>query len=59
MLVNNYLLIFLNNSYILNFNIKGKLEEIKKLNSAIGSQPIFINGLLMYIDKRNRLTVLN
>ncbi len=59
MIVNNRLLIFLNNSYVLNFNIKGRLEEIKKLNSEIGSQPIFINGLLIYLDKKNRLNILN
>ena len=59
MLVNNNLFVFLNNSYVLNFNIKGKLQEIKKLNSEVNSQPIFINGSLMYLDKKNRLTIVN
>ena len=59
MLVNNNLFVFLNNSYVLNFNIKGKLQEIKKLNSEVNSQPIFINGSLMYLDKQNRLTIVN
>ena len=59
MLVNNDFLFFLNNSYILYFNIKGKLQEIKKLNSKISSEPIFVNSRLLYLDKKNRLRVLN
>ena len=59
MLVNNNLFVFLNNSYILNFNIKGKLQEIKKLNSEVNSQPIFIDGSLIYLDQKNRLTIVN
>jgi len=59
MLVNNDFLVLLNNSYIIYFNIKGKLKEIKKLNSKINSKPIFINGSLLYLDKNNRLRVLN
>ena len=59
MLVNNDFLFFLNNSYILYFNIKGKLKEIKKLNSKISSEPIFVNSTLLYLDKKNRLRVLN
>ena len=59
MLVNNNLFVFLNNSYVLNFNIKGKLQEIKKLNSKVNSQPIFIDGSLMFLDQKNRLTIVN
>ena len=59
MLVNNDFLFFLNNSYILYFNIKGKLKEIKKLNSKISSEPIFVNSTLLYLDKKNRLRLLN
>lgn len=59
MLVNNDFLLFLNNSYILYFNIRGKLKEIKKLNSKISSEPIFIDKSLLYLDKKNRLRVLN
>ena len=59
MLVNNNLFVFLNNSYVLNFNIKGKLQEIKKLNSEVNSQPIFIDAVLMYLDQKNRLTIVN
>lgn len=59
MLVNNDFLIFLNNSYILYFDINGKLKEIKKLNSKISSKPIFVDRSLFYLDKNNRLRVLN
>ena len=59
MLVNNDFLLFLNNSYILYFDIRGRLKEIKKLNSKISSEPIFIDKSLLYLDKKNRLRVLN
>ena len=47
MLVNNDFHIFLNNSYILYFNIKGRTKKVKKLNSKISSEPIIVN--LYYI----------
>ena len=59
MLVNNDFLILLNNSYLLYFEIKGKLIEIRKLNSKINSKPIFIDSSLMYLDNKNRLRILN
>ena len=59
MLVNNDFLILLNNSYLLYFEIKGKLKEIRKLNSKINSKPIFIDSSLMYLDNKNRLRILN
>ena len=58
-LVNNEFLIFLNNSYILYFDIKGKLKELRKLNSRLSSKPIFIDKSLLYLDKKNRLRILN
>ena len=59
MLVNNNLLISLNNSYLLYFDISGKLKEIKKLNSPMSSKSIFIDRSLIYLDKKNRLRILN
>ncbi len=59
MLVQDEFLILLNNSYILNFDIRGKLQEIRELNSRISSKPIFINSSLLYLDKKNRLIILN
>lgn len=59
LIANNEILILLNNSYILNFDIKGKLKKIKKLNSKVSSQPIFIEKSLLYLDNKNKLIILN
>ena len=58
-IINNNLLILLSNSYLLNFNIKGDLKEIKKIKSKIKSQPIFIEGTALFLDYKNRLVILN
>ena len=57
--MNNNILILLSNSYLLNFNIKGDLKEIKKVKSSIKSQPIFIEGSALFLDYKNRLIILN
>ena len=44
-LFNNNLLISLNNSYLLYFDISGKLKEIKKLNSPMSSKSILSTDL--------------
>ena len=59
MMADNNLLMFLNNSYVLNFDIKGDITKIKKLKFKINTNPIFIDKLLLYIDKKNRLILLN
>ena len=58
-LINNDLFVLLNNSFLLNFNIKGKLKKIIKLNSSLNTEPIFINKSFLYLDKKNRLRILN
>ena len=59
MLVQDEFLILLNNSYILSLDVRGKLKEIRELSSRISSKPIFINSSLLYLDKKNRLIILN
>jgi len=59
MIVNNKLFVFLKNSYVLKFSLSGNLEEVKKLSSKIKSNPIFIENFLMFLDKKNRLSILN
>jgi len=56
---NNKIYIILKNSYILNFNINGKLENINKLPSKINSQPIFIDNSLMYLDFKKKLSIID
>ena len=58
-LVNNKLLIIMNNSNLLDFNISGKLNSINKLPKKINSFPIFINGSLIYLNNKNKIIVLN
>ena len=59
MIVNDKIFIFLKNSYILKFSIYGNLDEIVKLNNALSSEPIFINNTLLYLDKKNKLRIIN
>ena len=58
-LVNNDLFVLLNNSFLLNFDIKGKLKKINKLKSSVNTHPIFIDKSFLYLDKKNRLRILN
>ena len=58
-ILNNRLYIFLNNSYYIKFNPNGKLEGINKLKSKINSDPIFVNGKIIYINNKNRLVAVN
>ena len=58
-LANNKLLIMMNNSNLLDFNISGKLNSINKLPKKINSFPIFINGSLIYLNNKNKIIVLN
>ena len=55
----NKILIFLANSYVLEFSIEGKLQNISKLKSKIKSNPIFIQDKLIYINKKNKFLVIN
>jgi len=59
MIINSQIYIFLKNSYILTFDLKGKLLEIKKLPTKIKTYPIIIDGSILYMDRNNRLSVLN
>ena len=59
MLANNKLLVFLNNSFISFFNIRGNLEQINKIPKKINSNPIFINGSILYLDVKNKLKIIS
>ena len=59
LLVNNDLIVLLNNSFLLNFDVRGKLKKIYKLKSRINTEPIFIDKSFLYLDNKNRLTILN
>ena len=59
LLMNDKIFIFLNNSFILNFDIIGNLDNIEKLPTKINSNPIIIDGSIIYLDKKNRLSIVN
>ncbi len=58
-IVNNNIYVFLNNSYYLKYNLEGRLKEIKKFPSKINSQPIFIQNSIIFLDRKNKLSIIN
>ena len=58
-MTNDDLMIFLKNSYILRFDIRGNLKEVDKLPSKILSSPIFVNRKVLYFDTKKKLVVLD
>tara|TARA_B100001027_G_scaffold216710_1_gene193949 strand:+ start:4167 stop:5495 length:1329 start_codon:yes stop_codon:yes gene_type:complete len=59
MIVNDKIYIFLKNSFLLNFDLNGKLKSINKLPNKLNTFPIIIDGSIVYFDFKNRLSVLN
>jgi outer membrane protein assembly factor BamB len=57
--MNNQIFIFLKNSYVLKFNVSGDLSEINKLPAKIISKPIIVNKFLIFLDKKNKVSVVN
>ncbi len=58
-IVNGELFIFLENSYLVRFDLNGKIKKITKLPSKIETTPIFINNSILYLSKKNKLIILN
>ena len=59
MILNNKLIVFLKNSYFLIFNTDGELEQVNKLPKKINSFPIVINNSLIYLDTRNKISIID
>ena len=59
MMADDRLIIFLNNSYYLKTNIYGEIIEIKKLPSVLNSNQIIVNGFLIFINKQNKIYMVN
>ena len=59
MMVNGNIYIFLKNSYILKFNVRGTLVKVDKLPSKINTQPIFIDSSILYLNNSNKLFMVN
>lgn len=58
-ILNSKLFIFLQNSYVIQLDLKGEIEEIKKLPSKIKTKPIILNNSIMYLDNKNKLSIIN
>ena len=59
MLLNSEIFVFLENSFILNFENNGELKDVKKLPSKIYSSPILIDNSILYLNLRKKLIILN
>ena len=59
MILNGKIVIFLQNSFILISNINGNLEQIRKLPTKINSYPITIDKTLLYLDKKNKISIID
>lgn len=59
MIVNSNIYVFLKNSRIIQFDIKGSVKDIKKLPSSLNIHPIFIDNYLIYLNKKNKIIIVN
>ena len=59
MMADDKIFVFLKNSYVIKLSIYGKIVNIIKLPSKLKSQPIIVDNKLFYINKKNKLLVVN
>jgi outer membrane protein assembly factor BamB len=58
-IVNDQIFIFLENSFVLKFDIFGEIRDIFKLQKRINSNLMFINSSMLYVNNKNKLILLN
>ena len=59
MILNNKIVIFLKNSFILFLDINGNFKQIRKLPTKIYTSPVIVNKNIIYLDKKNKLSIIN
>ena len=59
MFADNKIFIFLKNSFVLKFNLNGELSGIDKLPEKIKSKPIIIDSSLIFLNFKNRISIVN
>ena len=59
MMINDSIYLFLKNSHVIQFNVNGEISKIVKLPSNLKSYPIFVKNYLLYLNKKNKLFVIN
>ncbi len=58
-MINDMIFVFLNNSYILKFDIYGNVDQITKLPTKMNTYPIFIDRSIIYLNNRNKISIVN
>ena len=58
-ILNGNLYFFLNNSFSVSFSPYGEIQSVTRFKSKINSYPIFVNGDILYINKKNQLVKYN
>ncbi len=58
-IINDKIVLFLKNSYVIEFSVNGKIDDLYKLPSKIYSKPIFINNSMIYLNKGKKLIKIN
>ena len=59
MMINNKIYIFLVNSYVVVFDLKGKITKIVKLPSKLNSDLILIKDTMIFFDFKNKVSIIN
>ena len=59
LMMDDKIFVFLKNSYVVKLDIYGKIVSIIKLPSKLKTQPIIVDNKLFYINKKNKLFVVN
>ncbi len=58
-IANSQLFLFLENNFLLLFNVSGNISEIRKLPSTTNTNPIFVDRSILYLDKKNRILMID
>ena len=58
MMANDKIMILLKNSYFLEININGNLENVFKFKNEINSNIIFLNRSILYLDNKNKIVII-
>ena len=58
-MINNKIFIFLKNSYVIVFELNGNIEKIIKLPLKLNSEPILIKDSLIFLDFKNKISIIN
>lgn len=58
-MINSKIFLFLQNSYVIEVNINGEVEDLYKLPSKMNSKPVFVNKSMFYLNKGKKLIKFN